>query len=81
VYPRKGGRPWGCRSRPDPIGRPQRHHVEQQGAGTAAAAAGASVAVGRQTTVAAAAVEVWAPEEDGGHPTTTGWCPSRGCRR
>jgi hypothetical protein len=61
--------------------------VEQQGAGTTAATAGivavagASVAVGRRTPVAAAAVEVWAPEEDGGHPTTTGWCPSRGCRR
>jgi hypothetical protein len=61
--------------------------VEQQGAGTAAAAAGtvavagASAAVGRRTSVAAAAVEVWAPEEDGGHPTTAGWCPSRGCRR
>jgi hypothetical protein len=60
--------------------------VEQQVAGTAAAAAetvvvvGAYAAVGRRTPVAAAAVKVWPPEVDGGHPTTAGWCPSRGCR-
>jgi hypothetical protein len=54
--------------------------VEQQGAGTAAAAAGAVAAVGRRMPVAATAIEVWAPEEDGGHLTTAGWCPSRGCR-
>jgi hypothetical protein len=87
VYARKGGRPWGCRSRPDPIGRPQRRQVEQQGAGMAAAVArtvavaGATAAVGRQTLVAAAAVDIWAPEEDSGHQTTAGWCPSKGCRR
>jgi hypothetical protein len=46
----------------------------------AVAVVGAYATVGRRTPVAAAAVEVWAPE-DGGHPTTAGWCPSRGCRR
>jgi hypothetical protein len=87
VYPRKEGRLWGCRSRPDPIGRPQRRQVEQQGAGTTAAVAGtvavagATAVVGRRTLVAAATIEVWVPEEDGGHQTTVGWCPSKGCRR
>jgi hypothetical protein len=81
VCPRRGGRSWGCRSRPAPIGHPQRRQLEQQGAGMAAAAAGAVAVVGRRAPVAAAAVEVWAPEEDGGHRITAGWCPSRGCRR
>jgi hypothetical protein len=61
--------------------------VEQQGAGTAAAVArtvakaGATAPVGRRMLVAAATVEVWVPEEDGGHQNTAGWCPSKGCRR